>query len=389
MNPNRTWRRFALGSGAIGAVLTAIGSWCSPLEQAFAYLAAFGFVASSVVGALSLLAMMSFLRARWFVVLRRSCAPMTAPAALLPVFFLPIAWLLRSVYPWAGSPLASAEAVATARRAQAFGRPWMSPGPFLLRSAVYLFVWLAVAVALRHAARARASERRSGWARAGGAVGAAALPTLGLTGSWAAFDWLMSAVPGWNMTSVGLYLLTGGFASALGLLAVVVDHGRRNGLLPESVGAAHSLALGRLLLASVCLWAYIAVSQLIIVWSANLPREASFYVPRARGGFRDLAALLTIGHFVAPFLLLLSRTWKERFGFVAVVGGWIVIMHAVDLYWLIAPAASASPSVFALGPFLLLGGFSIGAGLVRASFDKPPLSAPDPELARSLGYESP
>jgi len=388
MSAKRTRRFFALFAFAVGAALSIAGAFSSPLEQAFAYLAAFGFLASTLVGALSLLAMTSVVGARWFVVLRRSCLAVAAPAAVLPVLFLPIAWMLHAVYPWAGSPLASEEAIAAARRAHAFGRPWMSSGPYLLRSAVYLLVWLAIAEALRYAARAQDRGERSWWVKRSTAVSAAALPALGLTGSWAAFDWLMSAVPGWNMTSVGLYVLTGGFASALGVLAVVVDHARRHELVPAEVGAAHSLALGRLLFAAVCLWAYIAVSQLIIVWIANLPREAAFYVPRARGGFRDVAALLTMGHFVVPFLLLLSRNWKGHSGFVAVVGGWIVIMHAVDLYWLIAPTAAASPSLFALGPFLLLSALAIGAGLLRSSFDKP-LPMRDPELARSLGYESP
>ena len=387
MNTSRTRRWALLSASAVGAALSVAGVCTAPVQQAFAYLAAFGFLASSMVGALALLAMTSVVGARWFVVLRRSCLAVATPASILPLLFLPIAWTLHSVYPWAGSPLASADAIAAARRAQAFGHPWMSAGPYLVRSAVYLFVWLAIAEALRHAARAQDRGQRA-WGKRAAAISAAALPVLGLTGSWAAFDWLMSAVPGWSMTSVGLYVLTGGFASALGLLAVVVDHARRNHMLPAEVGAAHSLALGRLLFAAVCLWAYIAVSQLIIVWIANLPREAAFYVPRARGGFRSLAALLTLGHFIVPFLLLLSRRWKEHSGFVAVVGSWIVLMHAVDLYWLIAPAATASPSVFALGPFLLLGAFAVGTGLFRSSSDKP-LALRDPELARSLGYESP
>jgi hypothetical protein len=377
-----------LGLLTVGVALSVVGMCYSPVAQAFAYLAAFGFVASSVVGGLALLAMTYVVGARWFVVLRRLCLGLAAPAAILPVLFVPVALNLRSIYPWAGSPLASAEAITAAHRAQVFGRPWMSTAPYLLRAAVYLVVWLMIAEALRRAARAQDLGKTSWFLARRSAVSAAALPALGLTGSWAAFDWLMSAVPGWNMTSVGLYVLTGGFASALGVLAVLVDHARRHGVLPKEVGAAHSLALGRLLFAAVCLWAYIAVSQLIIVWIANVPREAAFYVPRVQGGWRYLAALLTIGHFMLPFLLLLSRKWKERSGFVAALGAWIVLMHAFDLYWLIAPSAGSSPSLLALGPFLLVSALALATGLVRASSERA-FPIRDPELARSLGYESP
>jgi hypothetical protein len=388
VKPARTWLWLAFGALALGASLSVAGALSQPAEQAFAYLAAFGFVTSTVVGALALLAMTYVVGARWFVVLRRLCLSLATVASILPALFLPVALALRVIYPWAGSSFASAETITAARRAQVFGHVWMSSGPFLLRAALYLIVWFAIAAALRRAARAQDRAKNSWFLTNRSAISAASLPLLGLTGSWAGFDWLMSAVPGWNMTSVGLYVLIGGFASALGVLAVLIDSARRHGVLPRAVSAAHSLALGRLLFAAVCLWAYIAVSQLIIVWIANLPREAAFYLPRARGGWRYLAALLVVGHFIVPFLLLLSRQWKERFVFVASLGAWIVLMHALDVYWMIAPSASSAPSLLALGPFLLLGALSLLTGLLHSS-SEPAFPVRDPELARSLGYESP
>ena len=314
----RRWLAPALCAAASGGLCI----WfriARPTEQAFDYLAAFCFVASTVVGALSLLAMTYAVSARWFVVLRRLCMSVIAPAWLAPILYLPLALGLRSIYPWAGSSLVSAESAQATQRAQVLGRAWMSPTPFLLRSAFYLLVWLAFAEVFRRAARAEERERNSWFLTHRTALSALALPVLGLSGSWAAFDWTMSAVPEWNMTSVGLYLLTGGFASALGVLAIVFHFARLHGSVPSEVGSAHSLALGRLLLAAVCLWAYIAVSQLIIAWVANLPKDAAFYVPRARGAWRYLAGVLVFGHFLVPFALLLSRAWKERSGFVAII----------------------------------------------------------------------
>ena len=129
MNRARTFLLPTLGVLTVGAGLSVVGMRYSPVGQAIAYLAAFGFVASSVIGGLALLAMMDVVGARWFVVLRRLCLGLAAPAVILPVLFLPIALNLRSIYPWAGSPLAGAEAFAAAHRAQVFGCPWMSWGP--------------------------------------------------------------------------------------------------------------------------------------------------------------------------------------------------------------------------------------------------------------------
>lgn len=355
---------------------------------AFVYLSAFGFVVSTVIGALSLLAMTLVVEARWFVVLRGLCESIASVTLVLPVLFVPLLFYRSVLYPETELARAAAGRASPEQHAAVFGVAWMSPGLFLLRAGLYLALWIAFAEALRRASRDQARARASWLLRKRGAVSAAALVVLGLSGTWAAFDWLMSAIPGWNMTSTGLYVLTGGFTSGLGVLAVLVAQAQRAGVLPKSVGEWHGLALGRLLLASVCLWAYIAVSQLIIVWIADIPHEAAFYAPRAAGNYRYLAGMLIFGHFLVPFFLLLSRALKKRWGFVAALGGWLVLMHALDFYWLLAPGGGAHVSLFDLGPFCAMSALCAGVGLWRSSrVESVPVR--DPELARSLGYESP
>jgi hypothetical protein len=136
------------------------------------------------------------------------------------------------------------------------------------------------------------------------------------------------------------------------------------------------------------LWAYLGVSQLIIVWSANLPRESAFYLERTPGSWRYVAGILVVGHFVVPFFLLLSRALKRRPLLVALLGGWLVSMHALDLYWLVVPGAGRRPSILDIGPFLLLGGVMTFVGL-RRFFRASAVPSNDPDLERSLRYESP
>jgi hypothetical protein len=382
-------RQRALGGGFAALAVGAAGSVGSlrigHSHAAFVYLSAFGFVMSTLLGVLVLLAIMQAVSARWFVVLRGLVEAVASSAFVLPLLLVPLAVARRILYPETALGTATAP---DAPPASLFGLPWMGSGPFLLRSVLYLALWLAYAEALRRASRAEARARPSWFLRRRRELGAVAVVVLGFSGTWATFDWLMSAIPGWNMTSVGLYVLTGGFVSALGVVAVLVAVAERAGVLPPSIGAAHSHALGRLLFASVCLWAYVAVSQLIIVWSADLPREAAFYLPRARGAYRLLAGTLVFGHFVLPFFLLLSRAWKRRTGFVAALGAWLVVMHAVDLYWLVAPGGGAAVSLFDVAPFCGLTGLCVVAGLWLSSA-REVVPVRDRELARSLGYESP
>ena len=61
------------------------------------------------------------------------------------------------------------------------------------------------------------------------------------------------------------------------------------------------------------LWAYFTVSQLLIIWSANLPEEIPFYLERLHGAVvRRSAWPVLFGHFALPFLLLLSRDIKRN-----------------------------------------------------------------------------
>jgi hypothetical protein len=89
---------------------------------------------------------------------------------------------------------------------------------------------------------------------------------------------------------------------------------------------------------SVLFWAYIAFSQLLIIWSGNLPEEVTWYVRRTDGGWQWVALALVLLHFALPFALLLARQVKRRVRLLACVAGMILFMHLVDVFWLVMPA---------------------------------------------------
>jgi hypothetical protein len=377
----------ALGAAFVGGVLFILPALRGRQQAMLAYLAAFGFAFTTALGGLSVLMIGYVVGARWFVALRRLTEAISSTVAPLSLFFVPVGVSARVIYPWAQPTwlMSGAEPV---RRATLLGELWLSPTWFVVRGAFYIGIWVALAEVLRRGSLAQDRAERSWSRRQRPALSAVGIPVLGLTATFATFDWLMSAVPGWNMTGVGLYVLTGGFTSAVGILAVLLAWARHADLLPSEVGAAHAHAVGRLLLSGVCLWAYLGASQLIIVWSANLPRESAFYLDRTPGLWRYVAGILVAGHFVVPFLLLLSRALKRRPAFVAALGGWLVLMHALDLYWLIVPGSGRQPSVLDAAPFLLLSGVMVCIGL-RRFFRAAAVPQNDPDLERSLRYESP
>jgi hypothetical protein len=152
----------------------------------------------------------------------------------------------------------------------------------------------------------------------------------------------------------------------------------------------HAQAVGRLLFAMVIFWAYMAFSQLLIYWIADLPVEIPFYAVRTAGTWTAITYLLACGQLVAPFFLLLNRHWKRRTDYLASVAAWCFLMHYVDVYWLVMPVHEPGgfrPHWADLGPILLFGGLSC-AWIVRSYMAAPPLPLEDPALREGLDYEA-
>ncbi len=101
----------------------------------------------------------------------------------------------------------------------------------------------------------------------------------------------------------------------------------------------HYQDLGKFLFAfGIFFWAYIAYSQYMLIWYANIQEETIWFLIRQLGGWRNLSLLLLIGHFAVPFLVLISRYPKRWKGFLALAATWTLFIHYIDVYWLAMPA---------------------------------------------------
>ena len=58
-------------------------------------------------------------------------------------------------------------------------------------------------------------------------------------------------------------------------------------------------------------WAYIAFSQYLLIWYANIPEETVWFLVRQQGGWQFVGLLLIVGHFALPFFGLMSRRAAE------------------------------------------------------------------------------
>jgi hypothetical protein len=314
-------------------------------------------------------------KAGWMVVTRRPAEALAGVLPLLVALFVPLCFALPYVYPWVLHP-------------DEHKKHYLSAGAFLARSALYFVVLVATASLLRRWSRTNDAHPSPHLVRRMRALSGGGLPVVALTLTWAAFDWTMSLQPEWSSTIFGLYFFAGAFVAAVALVAVIVA-------LPPLRARArvtpdHSQALGRVLLAMVTFWAYMAFSQLLIYWIADIPAEITFYGQRMAGSWTGVTVLLVAGHFVVPFFALLNRRWKRSPGHLALVSAWVLAMHYVDVYWLILPVhdvAGVRPHWLDAGAVLFVGGICC-AWITRRYFAASPLPLHDPDLTDGLDYEA-
>ena len=314
----------------------------SPNFLAKAWLQGWLFAVSLSLGALFFVIIQHLTRAGWSVVVRRPAEAIASNLMWLWLGFLPIAWMwfngrLDTLFPWANldhlREVAPDEATIVAKKAA-----YLNPGFFMIRAVVYLLVWRTLASffcgnsAAQDADRSVArSERMSKWA------GPSAI-LFGVTVTFAAFDWIMSLNPAWFSTMFGVYFFAACCAGGFSLISLVCLRVQGHGLMRDVITPEHYQDLGKMLFGfGIVFWAYIAFSQYMLIWYGNVPEETTWFLARQVGGWRILSAALLLGHFVVPFLFLISR-WTKRWKGTLTFGViWMIVFHWVDLTYLIQP----------------------------------------------------
>ncbi|MCX7895353.1 MAG: hypothetical protein N2447_05300 [Thermoanaerobaculum sp.] len=376
-------RTFAFGLACLAlAVLGALllDSWRARFFPA--YLTAYAWVLSFTLGALFFVVLQHLVHAGWSVVVRRLGEFVAAQGLWLAVLALPLLLGLGELYHWTHAEEVAKDPVLLSKK------PYLNLPFFFLRLVVYYAFWSWVGKAYLDASRAQDAsgdpeitlrlQKRS----------APVMVAYALTVTFAAFDLLMSLNPHWYSTVFGVYYFSGGVVGFLALLISLSVLLQRSGFLRRTVTREHYHDLGKLLFAFVVFWAYIAFSQFMLIWYANIPEETSWIIRRTNGGFEIIGLILVLGHFLLPFLLLLSRGIKRAPGVLVYPALWLLLMHYLDLYWVVMPEfGGASPQLVDLLLMAALAGLFL-AGVLRLASRTPLAPQKDPRLEESLAFEN-
>ena len=315
----------------VTALLTATGdlAWERFLR---AYLVAFCFVLSLSLGGLWFVMLQHLTRAGWSVVLRRVAEGLVSNLGWIWIAFLPIliGAFTTDLYAWRhpeNDPVLLHKAV------------YFHPAFWIGRAIFYFGVW---AILARFFVGRSVDQDETGDPKLTLRMQKIAAPAMILyafTQTFAIIDWVMALEPHWFSTMFGVYFFSAsccGFFAAMILGCLLLQ---RSGRLTSLITPEHYHDLGKGLFAfGIFFWAYIAYSQYLLIWYANIPAETMWFMARQLGSWQGLSILLILGHFAGPFLILMSR-WPKRWPRVlAVAAGWMLFMHYIDLYWLAMPS---------------------------------------------------
>ena len=372
-----------IGVGVVAAIL-AYATAGSPRAFAFSWLLALVFFLSLALGALFFVLIHYATQAGWGIVVRRLGENVMATIPLFALLFLPIAVFMGDLYPWVHEAAEGHSALLAAKA------PFLNTSFFLTRAAIYFVAWSAIAWYFARASRRQDETGDPAISLRLKRLAGPALIVVALTQTFAAIDWVMSLDPEWYSTMFGVYWFAGCFVSFFAFLTLLVMGLKRWGLLTDVVSVEHYHDLGKMLFAFTVFWAYIGFSQYFLIWYGNIPEETIFFRHRMHGSWESVSFLLAFGHFVVPFFFLMPRTVKRNATLLTIGAAWLLVMHLVDVIWLVVP--TIHPEGFHIGlsdVFALVAVAALFKGvLFRLLSGAPLVPVKDPRLTESLSFEN-
>ena len=343
------------------------------------------FMLSICLGAIFFVAIQHVTRSSWSVTLRRP-AEVIAASVVGPVILLVpvvIAVLLgnSSIFSWNNPEVVAGDKILEGKQA------FLNAPFFAIRSAIYIAVWVIAGLWLL---RTSLKQDQTGDKYITLHVEGRSAPLLiamALTTTFGAFDWLMSLDPHWFSTIFGIYIFAGGMVGVLAVLSIIAAIWVKDDTHPKMVTKDHMHDIVKLLFGFNCFWAYIAFSQYLLIWYANIPEETIWLKHRHEHGWDSVTMLLIFGHFVIPFLALMPRSMKRNPSIVIGMSVWLLLMHWADMYWLVYPQFSQTPAfgfIEVLGLAVALGATAFAAK--KFSSGQNAICLKDPRLPESMSH---
>lgn len=316
---------------AAGTILSIIAFIVDQERAIFNYLVTYMMIVSIGLGSLFLIALEYIAGADWSTPIRRIPEFFAMLLPVLLVLVIPIFIFNHDLFHWAHK-----EAVAEDKILQGKA-PYLNETFFYIRTFIFIGLWVLFYWVMTKNSRKQDETKDQTITKKNIRFSAIFIPVFAISITFTAIDMMMSLEPHWFSTIYGVYYFAGTILAALAAITIVVVKLKEKGYFSPWMKDEHLFSLGALMFAFINFWAYIAFSQFMLIWYADLPEETFWFLTRWNGGWMFLSLLLILVHFLVPYFALLTQPSKmnpKRLKFIAV---WLLFAHLLDIFWLVMP----------------------------------------------------
>ena len=380
------YRNTAAFLGLLGIIACVAGWVMEPVQFYRSYLVGYFFWFGISLGSLALLMVQHLSGGAWGMVIRRILEAGSRTLMFMPILFVPLLFGIPSLYEWADAGKVAHDAILQKKQLYLNAPFWI--GRFVL----FFLIWNLMSFLLNKWSKREDSEGGFKYAASMEKLSGPGVVIYVFTVTFAVTDWIMSLTPHWFSTIFGFLTVVSQGLSVYCFAVTVLVLLATQEPLAQVITKKHLHDLGKLMLAFVMLWAYMSFSQLLIIWSGNLPEETSWYQHRMNNSWIYVGAVLLFLQFVLPFLLLLSQTLKRNPKRLMMLAVFILVMRLIDVFWLVEPNFNTDGfhlSWLDIAAPLGVGGVFVALFLMElAKRPLMPLGAPDLQKALAHGRHS-
>ena len=365
-----------------GLVFAALSYFVDPLRSAYNNLIMLMFLTSIGLGSLFLIAIEYLGGAVWSVPFRRIPEFLGVTLFILPIVALPIYFNMHDMFHWTHQEVVMSDEVLKNKSG------YLNMQFFIIRVLAAYLIWMFFYVMITKRSKKQDTTGDQKLTSTNIKLSAVFMPFFAITITFYAIDWMMSLEPHWFSTIFGVYYFSGTVLASIAVVTFLAVYLNEKGLLVKEIKSDHYYSLGALMFAFVNFWAYIAFSQFLLIYYANLPEETFWYLNRWEGSWVFVSVFLIFVHFVVPYFALVSQPSKTNPKRLKLMSIWILLAHFVDLYWLIMPTYSPESAPLSWYEFAFpILAFGILIILFGVKTKKENLVAiGDPKLKRGLDF---
>jgi hypothetical protein len=377
----------SMGVGALALAGAAVLGWGDLPKLQRAYLVAFMYVLSIGLGALFFVTIQHLTNAKWSVVVRRTAEILADNMILVAVLSLgvvvPMLMGSTDLYVWLDHARVEQDHMLHHKSA------YLNIQFFTVRWLLYFGFWIWLGRRLFKLSVKQDEQGGGDISKALQRTSAPAMIAFAITLTFCAIDLIMSLDATWFSTMFGVYYFAGCVLAGYSSLGLCLMWLQSKGCLATSVNQEHYHDIGKMMFAFTVFWAYIAFSQFMLIWYADIPEETHWYHWRFEGEWKVVSALLLVAHFALPFFGLMSRHVKRNKRTLAFWAFWILVIHYVDVFWLVYPNGSPEVPFGAIDILCWIGVVGLFFGLAaRRARGVNLIPTGDPRLADSLAFEN-